>query len=351
MYQGKGTLQDLASEVSRQSEQRLDLKAGTKQMTMKDGNTLVIGNNTDHIFGINDVAHRQISQHYHIPAEFYDRLKGRTPHLLDTLVNGLGYHEESRRLVRTLDGNVRAFLSDRYRVIDNHDVLEGVLPALMDLGHEWEVNSCEVTERKLYLKITFPSLQREVKVDDVVQFGLVISNSEVGMGSVHVAPFCLRLVCINGMTINQLAQRRNHIGRKTQDMSEDIRYYSDETLKADDTAFILKMRDSIRGLLQESVIAAQVERFQLAAGQEVETSPMEAVEVLSKASRLSMGEERSVLNHLVRGGDLSVWGYANAVTRTAQDAQSYDRASELEELGGQVVNWSAKHFKPQERQR
>lgn len=221
-----------------------------------------------------------------------------------------------------------------------------MLPALIELGDEWEINSCEVTERKLYLKITFPSLQREVKLDDVVQFGLIISNSEVGMGSVHVAPFCLRLACTNGMTINQLAKRRNHIGRKTQESVEDTTYYSDDTLKADDAAFILKLRDSIRGLLQESVIAAQVERFQLAAAEEVEAPPMQAVEVLSKVSRLSMGEERSVLNHLVRGGDLSVWGYANAVTRTAQDAGTYDRASELEELGGQVVNWSAKHFNP-----
>lgn len=345
MYQGKISIQDLAIEVQRQHEQRLDLKAGTRQMVMRDGNTLVIGNNADHIFSINDVAHRQISQHYHIPAEFYDRLKGQTPKLLDTLVNGLGQHEESRRLVRTLDGRVRAFLSDRYRVIDNHEVLEGVLPALMDLGNEWEINSCEVTERKLYLKITFPTLQREVKIDDVVQFGLVVSNSEVGMGSVHVAPFCLRLACTNGMTINQLAKRRNHIGRKTQDPTEDIVNYTDETLEADDRAFMLKIRDSIRGLLQESVIAAQVEKFQLAAGQEVETPPMQAVEVLAKKTKLSIPEERSVMNHLVRGGDLSVWGYANAITRTAQDAGSYDRASELEELGGQVVNWPVSYFK------
>ena len=36
-------------------------------------------------------------------------------------------------------------------------------------------------------------------------------------------------------------------------------------------------------------------------------------------------------------GDLSVWGLANAVTRTAEDVADYDRATELEATGGRVI--------------
>jgi hypothetical protein len=36
-----------------------------------------------------------------------------------------------------------------------------------------------------------------------------------------------------------------------------------------------------------------------------------------------------VLKHLILGGSLTTWGLANAVTRAAQDAESYDRATEL----------------------
>ena len=147
------------------------------------------------------------------------------------------------------------------------------------------------------------------------------------------------------MTINQLAKRRNHIGRKSRDEMEDITYYSDETLRADDHAFILKMRDSIRGLLQESVIAAQLEKFQIAAAQDIETPPLKAVEIITSKARLSQHENNSVMNHLIRGGDFSIWGYANAVTRTAQDAGTYDRATELEEIGGQIVDWTPAQFK------
>ena len=36
-------------------------------------------------------------------------------------------------MVRTLDGNARAFLSDRYRRLDNYDLLAHVLPMLREL--------------------------------------------------------------------------------------------------------------------------------------------------------------------------------------------------------------------------
>ena len=40
----------------------------------------------------------------------------------------------------------------------------------------------------------------EVKVGDAISFGAIITNSEVGMGSITVTPFCMRLVCTNDIT-------------------------------------------------------------------------------------------------------------------------------------------------------
>ena len=44
-----------------------------------------------------------------------------------------------------------------------------------------------------------------------------------------------------------------------------------------------------------------------------------------------------MLKHLIKGGDLSAWALANAVTRAAADLESYDRATEFEALGGKVI--------------
>lgn len=44
-----------------------------------------------------------------------------------------------------------------------------------------------------------------------------------------------------------------------------------------------------------------------------------------------------ILGHLIAGGDLSLYGLANAVTRHAQDVQSYDRSTELEATGYKII--------------
>jgi hypothetical protein len=52
---------------------------------------------------------------------------------------------------------------------------------------------------------------------------------------------------------------------------------------------------------------------------------------------LTNDEKGSVLRALVEGGDLSVWGLANAVTIVAQEAPTYDRSTDLEAVGGQLL--------------
>jgi hypothetical protein len=53
--------------------------------------------------------------------------------------------------------------------------------------------------------------------------------------------------------------------------------------------------------------------------------------------RLNEAEKAGVLRHLITGGDVSQYGLIQAVTRTSQDVEDYDRATELEALGGQLL--------------
>jgi hypothetical protein len=101
-------------------------------------------------------------------------------------------------MLRTLDGKVRAVLSERYRRLDNFDLAEqraahpaGQLP-------EVRFESVELTETRMYLKCVTPRLKYEMAPGDVVQAGVVISNSEVGQGTLSVQPLLFRLVCRNG---------------------------------------------------------------------------------------------------------------------------------------------------------
>jgi len=70
------------------------------------------------------------------------------PDVLASTVNALFQREPDQRMIRTLDGRVRAFLSDRYRPLDNDELAEVVFPTLANL--DVEILSCEITERRLY---------------------------------------------------------------------------------------------------------------------------------------------------------------------------------------------------------
>ena len=163
---------------------------------------------------IKSTAHSQLSSYLDIPIKYYNRMLIEQPDLLAQNVNSWLERKSEQKMVRTLDGTVRALLSNRYRRIDHLDILQAVLPIIGQLpGAIFE--SCEITDTRMYLKIVNPRLQVDVTPGDTVQAGLIISNSEVGLGSVLVQPLVYRLVCSNGMVVNDAKTRRPHLGRVT----------------------------------------------------------------------------------------------------------------------------------------
>ena len=202
-----------------------------------------------------------------------------------------------------------------------------------------------MTEKRLYIQAVTPKVSGEVKKGDVVQAGIVISNSEVGCGSVRVEPMIFRLVCTNGMILPS-ALRRHHIGKAGEgEWNEGDAYevFSDATRKLDDKAFWAKVNDVTMSALDS--IRFRENLAKLAQTTAIDTGkPQEAVEIVGATFGLLEQEQETVLTHLAKGGDLSLWGLANAVTRSAEDMESYDRAIELERIGGQVIELPANTF-------
>ena len=50
------------------------------------------------------------------------------------------------------------------------------------------------------------------------------------------------------------------------------------------------------------------------------------------------------MQHLIEGRDLTLYGLANAVTRYSQDVESYDRATDLESIGYNILSMPAKRW-------
>jgi intracellular sulfur oxidation DsrE/DsrF family protein len=346
MYQGK-TLIDMAQEIERQKSAKQDFVADTRKLYFGASNSEGEGetrlelrgdmDNPAQSFPITQTARRQIGAKVGIPAKYFDRMESEAPGLLADNVNHWLENEPKTQLVRVLDGRVRAFLSDKYQRIDHWDIASVAIPALQASGAE--IVSCEITERRMYIKAVNYQVQGEVKVGQMVAAGTIVSNSETGQGRASVSPFVENLICTNGMVVNSLAFARNHVGPKTETTDAAYALLSQEAIAADDRAIILKMRDIIAGALSHAGFDPILNTMREAADPATRASdPAKAIETLAQVHTFTEQEQSGVLAHLIEGGDLTQWGIVNAITRTAADADNYDRATELETVGGTVLN-------------
>lgn len=345
MKQGK-SITELAIELERQNKTKRDFVADTRQLELAPAvsvNEMRI--NGHGVFAVTDHTHGQIANRLGVPKPYYDRMRVEAPALLRANVQHWFQHKPERRMIRVLDGNARAFLSDRYRTLDNFDLATAILPVFGELGDgNLRIESCEVTPSRLYIKAVFPKVEAEVAKGDVVQSGIIVTNSEIGSGALKVEPLVYRLVCKNGLVANTFAQRRAHLGRAADDGEAAYEMFRDETLMADDKAFWMKVQDVVRASIQSVKFEKIVASMRDAAGRKLFVSPVDVVTEVAERFQLTKPENDGVLLHLIQGGDMSQWGLVNAITRTAQDVESYDRSTELERLGGQVLELPARDW-------
>jgi hypothetical protein len=356
------SLKDLNAEVQRQAGARADYlvntQASLRLMPMKDfpkGIALVSldgGSAELQRWELTDTAHDQIASWIEIPRKYYDRLLVDHPDMLMANVNNLFEREPGTRLVRTLDGKCRAFMSDRYRRLDNDAVLANVLPHILGAGQAGErahrVIRSIITDKQMALTVVFtdPALAQNLgktargDADDIVLPGFRMENSEVGRGSLRSRGFFYRNYCDNGCVFGQAGEfefQRNHAGAKlTADMQALV--YTDETKLASDRALLLELRDMIGAMGRPEIAQKWGDQLRAAKTGDTIVKPLAAIEQLAKSVGLLEGEKEIALQNLIEEADYSRFGALNAITAIANRGEtSDDRALELEEIGGSLL--------------
>lgn len=338
MKQGM-TIQDAAKEIMRQSQAKADYLVNTANLHMETCDGIPIlrlldESGVDRVepLDILTTAHRQMSAYLNIPWKYYERMRQEDIGLLAQNVNTWLRKGPEQRMIRTIDGRARAFLSNRYRRIDNIDIARITLPIIQQMP-DAIYESCNLSDDYMFIKVVNPRLTAEVVPGDIVQAGVVISNSETGQGAVCVQPLIYRLVCSNGMVVNEARTRRNHIGRVTS-ADENLLIYSEATLRADDEAFVMKVQDTVRAAVDEARFTKILDKLRESKDKKLNTADLPGVVKLASSSMgITDAESEGVLQHLIEGTDYSLYGLANAATRHSQDVESYERASKLEEIG------------------
>lgn len=351
------TLAQLAEEVQRQQETKRDLIADTRRVSLAprsddDGTPVLVLDMPSGAedFPVRRYAHQQIAEAISLPWKTYERWLGDYPDVLyDSVTRLFAAGPEKpgkpmKRMVRVLDGQVRAVLSDGYRPRDNADLLEHILPVFGEFPGV-EFKRCDLTETRLYVKTYWPGTERQIdtpyapgsKVGDTVRQGVIISNSEIGAGSLYIYPYTDVLSCRNGMVHKEFGQRSVHLGKRLGEDDGAFEFFSDDTIRKDDIAFFAKAADGLRACLNESVFDTIADQMRDLAGIRIDAKPVDAIETLSARHSFTGEESDSILQHLIEGGDLSGWGYVNALTRTARDLDA-DRQTELEMIAGRLTS-------------
>lgn len=295
----------------------------------------------DRVLDMTPHATNQVRAFLGVPGRFASRLQQDFPDLLTHNFNTIIQQQETRRMVRTLSGNARAFMSDSYRRIDNELVFDGMYPVLEKLGAK--IESANVSDDYMHLQATM-KIEGEIRKGDVVRYGVVIRNSEIGKGALSVSPMLYRLVCTNGMVVADQTRRRAHIGGSYLESEDGWIALSSATQMLKTRAMIAELAEYLEAMASPTMFQKTIGALKEVADQELPAEPTMVVESLAARYNLNKPESESALIALAESKDYSRWGLANAVTVLANSSGSYDRAVDLEALGGRIMQMGAKEF-------
>ena len=257
----------------------------------------------------------------------------------------------SMTLVRHMDARVTAFLSDKYRVIDNYDLAFACLQAAERTGAK--PIECTLSDDIMRIKLLDENTWESVvdarttgvgsrehvarlgyhfAVDlpnDAVLPVVTVSNSETGGGSLHLKLGIVRAACANLMILEDVVSQV-HLGSRL-----DPGIFRPETRKMNDDLLVRKAIDGIEAGFKPDVFYRMVDKARGAVEDLIE-DPIAATDAFVRDASLTE-EDRDRLLALFLGDYSSTrWGLAQAVSRFSQEKDA-DAGSDLEHAAGKLM--------------
>ncbi|MDP8999248.1 MAG: hypothetical protein M3O46_03970 [Myxococcota bacterium] len=145
------------------------------------------------------------------------------------------------RLVRSVHGQLRGWLSDKYRRLDSRPLVDALADEARSAGSV-PVDGI-ATETRVAIKVIIPRILEPIPGEFLV-YGGEWSNIDFGNGTHSFRTFALRVACLTGMTRENLL-KQVHMGARLSDEIE----FSDRTHRLDTAASVSALRDVVRGAL------------------------------------------------------------------------------------------------------
>ena len=318
------TLADLAGLLREQQARKVDVVAPASAIRARNGQLVIDG--ADPVLGPDgvtmttgtytptEVCDQGLADKLGIPAQYLRRMRESRPALYDVNVNGWLDGDPRKFLIRCLrpttgigPGAARAFLSDGFRRIDNLDVLLAALDGVRDAGVPVEIDGCDLTERKMYVRVVCqqvatlaPALLADYRSpftgaagaeNPTVFAGFVISNSETGCGAFSLTPRLVVQVCRNGLTIARDAIRAVHLGER---LDPGVVTWSGNTLDKTLALVTARTADAVATCLDRRYADRVVRAIAEQVGRPI-ADPQQAVQTVSARLRFSDAQQADIL--------------------------------------------------------
>jgi hypothetical protein len=372
-----------------------------------DGVTAVTGT-----YDVGQVFNGGLADRLDLPGAYLRKWQADRVDMWDAVVNaklrggqrheGTPYPADTRtHLVRLLKGDddapgfARAFLSPKYRFIENLDVLLAVLEGVHEAGITAVPEVCDLTERRMMVNLLVPEIGglaptllngysspfhgkdahlRAGGADDAIAWsasrggwslpaaisaarsegqslvdrdggppvmsaGLRVTNSETGHGRRVLVPYMLAQVCGNRLVLDVEADKRVHLGSE---LGEGVVDWSQETIDRELALIKSQTVDAVGTFLSQDFFDAQLARVEELAGAKIRKPEATVREVVAKAgTRFTKAHADAIFDLFVEGGQPTAGGLANAMTAWAQTLDDAELADHAERAAVKALELAA----------
>ena len=254
------------------------------------------------------IAQRSIAWRLGIP---YNYLRKCPPEIQSVQMNYWIEHEKNEQLFARFDRNsVRAIFTPKYKPVDNMDVILEIY----GMGYRPETQvQCHLDDLLMSLSIMDGEKVFEIN-GDRFRPGVSISNSEVGLASLSISAFILRLICTNGLV------------SKTE-LSASYRHVS------------TKILNEFPVILDKVPVELGRQRHQIGLSMESPVDdPLKTIESFNRQFQLNEPERQAVEWAWPQEAGDTLFSVVNSYTRAAQfKGLSAESSYKLQRVGGNVL--------------
>ena len=260
-------------------------------------------------YQIRPIAQYSVAYRLGIPLQYLKRCPE------DVQAFNLNYwiaHEKNEKLFFRFDGmDVRAIFTPKYIPVDNFEILE----RLDSLGYRADTKvQCHLDDE--FMSLSIPDGNKTFSLNgNKITPGISISNSEVGLSSLRISAFFLRLVCTNGLIIqDKVSASFRHVSRKI--LSEFPSTFEKVAMK----------------------LGHQREKWEISTKSTVD-DPFHTIDNFNKRFQLRKSEQEAVEWGWTLEPGETMFHIVNAYTRGAQfDGLSAESRYRLQKAGGDILS-------------